>query len=224
MITSEQLQISHSAEWTPDGRQVLLLGGISIPSMASQGFRGRGAQLYSITLNRIEKHPDDRDINTEEQALAALNEPGAGRGGRGAPGAAPRVDVTIDWDGMERRFRRLSTMTVSTVVPAPDSRTYAFMAGGGAGAAEGAGGPGLYIINDDGSRLTRLNTTIAGATGAGGRGGRGGGGGGFGGNEPQWARDGRSIYMMLGGGIYAIAVPTAGTGDAAQAAAAPGGG
>ena len=31
--------------------------------------------------------------------------------------------------------------------------------------------------------------------------GRGGGGGG---GEPQWSRDGRSIYMLIGGGIYSV--------------------
>ena len=74
----------------------------------------------------------------------------------------------------------------------------------------GGGGPAIYIIGEDGSRMTRLNTTIA-TDGAGrGRGGRGGGGGGFGGgNEPQWTRDSRSIYFMAGGGIYSTSVPAA---------------
>ena len=106
------------------------------------------------------------------------------------------------------------------MVPAPDSRTYAFMAPGGGGPASeenaGGGGPAIYIIGEDGTRMTRLNTTIT-ADGAGrGRGGRGGGGGGFGGgNEPQWTRDSRSIYFMAGGGIYSTAVPAAPAGDTA---------
>ena len=65
-----------------------------------------------------------------------------------------------------------------------------------------------------------------------GRGGRGGFGGG---SEPQWARDGRSIYFLQGGGIYTLAVsaaPAADTGGggtagavaAADAAARAGGG
>ena len=67
------------------------------------------------------------------------------------------------------------------------------------------GGPGLYIIREDGTGMQRLNTTVAGGAGRGG-GGRGGGGFGGGGNEPQWSRDGRSIYMLQGGSIYAVAV------------------
>src|SRR5262245_3733142 len=209
MIASDQFQVSGGARWTSDGKRLLFTGGVSVPSMASQGFRGTGNQLYSFSLTRIDKNPADRDIDTEEDAQAALAE-GAGRGGRGGAGAqaAGRVDVTIEWDGMERRIRRLTSVqgAVTGISPSPDGRTIAFMSGGGGGGEEGGGGPGLYVIGDDGSRLTRLNTSVTGA-GGGGRGGRGAGGGGFGGNEPQWARDGRSLYMLLGGGIYSVAVP-----------------
>jgi tricorn protease len=118
--------------------------------------------------------------------------------------------------------------SVSTVVPAPDSRTYLFMAmaGAAAGGEEGApaGGPAMYTISEDGTRLTRLNTTVPDA-GRGGRGGRGGGGFGFGGGtEPQWARDGRSIYFLQGGGIYSQAIPATPAGDSGTAADAAAGG
>src|ERR1019366_2900784 len=91
---------------------------------------------------------------------------------------------------------------------------------GGAGAAAG-GGPGLYTMADDGTRITRLNTAApADATGGGGRG-RGGFGGGV--SEPQWARDGRGIYFMSGGGIYNLSIPAA-PADSGAAPAAAGGG
>ncbi len=219
MITSDQFQLSQGAKWTPDGKKLLLIGGVSLPAMASQGFRGTPSQLYAVSLTRVEKDPADRDINTEEQALAQLDEaPAGGRGGRGA--AAPRnVQVAIDWDGLERRIQKLtsSTNSVVNVVPSPDSRTYAFMAigfGGGGAEAGADAGPGLYIIGDDGRRLEHLNTTVAGA----GRGGRGGAGFGGPGNEPQWSRDGRSIYMLLGGGIYSISVPAPPPADSAAEA------
>ncbi len=225
MIASDDFQVSSNAKWTPDGKKLLLLGGISLPAMASQGFRGTPTQLYSISLTRIDKAPADTSINTEEQAQAALNEGGGGRGGRGAGqgggAATPPVVVTIEWDGMDRRIKKLTSMTgtVASVVPAPDSRSYVFMSAGGGGGGEtagAAGGPGLYVISEDGTRLTRLNTTVTGATG--GRGGRGGFGGGF--NEPQWSRDSRSVYILQGGGIYAVSVPAAGAGDSAPAAGA----
>jgi tricorn protease len=226
-IASDQFQIAQGAKWTPDGKKLLIIGGIQVPSMASQGFRGTPSQLYAISLTHIDKDPNDRDINTEEQAMAQLNAeaPAAGRGGRGAGAAA--VEVKIEWDGLDRRIKKLTsgTNSVSSVYPSPDSRTYAFQSfgglGGGAAADEG-GGPGLYIMREDGTGTQRLNTTVADA-GRGGRGGRGGGGGfGGGGNEPQWSRDGRNIYMLLGGGIYSISVPNAPAGDTAGAAAAGG--
>jgi len=228
-ITSDQFQIAAGAKWTPDGKKLLLIGGVSLPAMASQGFRGTPTQLYAISLTHIDKDPNDRDINTEEQAMAQLNaeQPAAGRGGRG--GAAQNVEVKIEWDGLDRRIKKLTSGTnaVSSVYPSPDSRTYAFQSGGfgggGAAAAEEGGGPGLYIIREDGTGMQRLNTTVADA-GRGGRGGRGGGGGfGGGGNEPQWSRDGRNLYMLIGGGIYSISVPAAPAGDTASAGAAAGG-
>jgi tricorn protease len=224
MISSDEFQISNGAKWTPDGKKLLVIGGISVPAMASQGFRGAPSQLFAISLTHIDKNPDDRDINSEEQALAALNE--GGRGGRGgAAGAAPAVEVKIEWDGIDRRIKKLTTgaSSVFSVYPSPDSRTYAFQSGGGFGggapAADENSGPGLYIMADDGSRVTRLNTTVADA----GRGGRGGGRGGLGGggSEPQWSRDGRNIYMLIGGGIYSIPVPATG-GDNASGSTATG--
>ncbi len=233
MVTSDQFQVASGAKWSPDGKRLLIIGGVSLPSMASTGFRGTPNQLYSVSLTHIDKAPDDREVNTEEQAMAALNEgaaAGGGRAGRGG-GAPQNVTVAIEWDGMDRRIKKLTTSagSVNSVVPAPDSRTYAFMAAGGGGAApdaEGAvgGGPAIYIINEDGTGMQRVNTTIAAEGGGRGRGGRGGGGGGFGGgNEPQWTRDSRSIYFSAGGGIYSVAVPAGGGSEAAAPAAAAGG-
>jgi tricorn protease len=100
------------------------------------------------------------------------------------------------------------------------------MAGAPAGGEEGApaGGAAMYTISEDGTRLTRLNTTVPDAAGRGGRGGRGGGFGFGGGTEPQWARDGRSIYFLQGGGIYSLAIPATPAGDSGTAADAAAGG
>ncbi len=217
MITSDQFQIAGGAKWTPDGKKLLLLGGVNVPSMASQGFRGSPSQLYSVSLTRIDKAPDDREINTEEQGLAAAAESSAaGRGGRGAgagAGAPQNVTANIEFADMDRRIKKLTSMTtaVMAVVPSPDSKTYAFLSGGLPTPGEetqAGGGPAIYVIADDGSHLTRLNTTPTDSAGAGrGRGGRGGGFGFGGGNEPQWTRDSRGIYFMTGGGIYTVSVP-----------------
>ena len=210
MIASSEFQNATGAKWTPDGKRLLLIGGVSVPAMASQGFRGTPSQLYSLTLSHVDKAPDDRGINTEEQAMAALNEPPVARAGRPATQA---VTVAIEWDGMERRTRKLTSLpaSVMSIVPSPDSRTYALMSmggapGGGAADALAGAGPALYVIHEDGTGLQRLNTTVAPEAGVAGAP-RGGGGGQFGGNDPQWSRDGRSLYMLQGRGIYAVAVP-----------------
>jgi len=85
--------------------------------------------------------------------------------------------------------------SVMQVVPSPDSRTYAFVAIGAI--EEGRGGPAIYTIGDDGTRLTRVSQGAAPDAAGGAPRGRGGfGGGGFG--EPQWSRDGRNIFYMQG--------------------------
>ena len=230
-IVSEQFLLSSGAKWTPDGKKILFIAGFGAPSMASTN--RTTMSLWSLPLTKVEKDPDEgRDINTEAQAETATPEtPAGGRGGRG-PGAganaAPaKVEVKIDWDGMERRFKQLTTMQVSSVYPSPDSHTYLFSASGTAGGGRGtegaaAGGPGLYTMAEDGTRITRLNTTVQADAAGGGRG--RGGFGGFGGNEPQWARDGRSIYFGAGGGIYNLPVtPAPADSGSAPAAASTGG-
>ena len=218
-IGGDDILISSGARWTPDGRKLLLLGGSGAISIASQN--RTVTQLYSVALNPIEKEPGGVDINSEEQAMAADSTSAPGRGGRGgaAAAAAPEiVPVKITWDGIERRITQLTRMagSVAYVVPSPDSRTYLVAAQGAPGEAAGAGaGPAMYSINEDGSRLTRLNTAVESTAGAGGRG----GGGGFGNvNEPQWARDSRGIYFLAGGGLYSLAISA----PAAETAAAGG--
>jgi tricorn protease len=222
---------SSGAKWTADGKKLLFLGGVSVASIASTTGRG-SSQLYGVSLVPADKDPNSADIDTEAQAEAA-DGAGTGRGGRGGAGAgaAPNVQVKIVWDGLDRRVTQLTRMpgSVSNVAPAPDSRTYLFMATGGAaeeGAGAGAGaGPAYYTIAEDGTRLTRLNTTSDAGAGRG-RGGRGGGGGGGGGNEAQWSRDSRSIYFIQGGSLYTLAIGGGGadTGAAPATAAAAGGG
>ena len=204
-IVSDQFQVSNGAKWTADGKKLLLLGGISAPAMASQGFRGTPNSLYAIPLTHIDKAPESRDVNTEEQALAQLND-------APAPGPRPRANtglvavVNIEWDNMDRRIQKLGNLpgAVMAVIPSPDSKTLAVEV---AAAGEGPGGPSIYVMRDDGTGMQRLNTTVASdgpATPPG-----PGGGGGFrgGGNEPQWSRDGRSLYMLQRRHLYAVTVP-----------------
>ncbi len=216
MIGGDDFLQSSGARWTPDGKKLLLIGGVGAPAMAA--LNRTVTQLYAIALTPIEKAPDSADINSEEQAMAAANDTGAGRGGRGGAAATAPVTVKITWVGLDRRITQLTHMagSVNFVVPSPDSHTYLFSAMGAATDDPAAGGPGMYTINEDGTRLTRLNTTVSEAGGAGpGRGGRGGGGGG----EPQWSRDSRAIYFLQGGGIYSLSVAAAAATDSAAAPA-----
>jgi tricorn protease len=207
-IGSDEFVQSSGAKWTADGKKLLLLGGVGVPSMAA--LNRTTMQLYSVSLTRIDKGPD-AGVDTEAEAEATGDTAAQRRGLSGTP----KVEVKIEWDGLDRRIQLLSApgSAVSSVAPSPDSRTYAFWGGGGT---EGAG-QGLYTVADDGTHLTRLNTTPA--EGAAGGGGRGGGGGFGGGNEPQWARDSRSIYYMQGRGIYSIAVPAAAASESSAPAA-----
>ncbi len=194
MIGGDDILMSSGAKWTPDGRKLLLLGGSGAISIAS--LNRTVTQLYSVALNPLEKEPGAADINSEEQAMAAENTGGPGRGA-----AATSVVVKITWDGMDRRITQLTRMAASVayVVPSPDSRTYLLAAQGAPGETVGTG-PAMYTINEDGSRLTQLNTTVENA-------GVRDGGGGFGNvNEPQWARDSRGIYFLAGGGLYNLAI------------------
>ncbi len=219
IIDSEDFLVANGAKWTPDGKRLLLLGGFGAPAMSA--LNRTTLQLFSVALTHMDKNPDDRDVDTEAQAAAV---PDAGRrGGGGGAGAAPRPEVKIEWDGLDRRIRQLTNLpgSVGNVVPSPDSRTYAFVAaGGGDAAGTGAGGgPALYTINEDGTRLTVVAQSSAG----GGRGGRGGGGGGgFG--DLQWTKDSRSIYFLQGTGIFSIAIAPAAVGENGAAPAGGGSG
>src|SRR6185436_11943730 len=124
--------------------------GVGLPAMAS--LNRTTQQLYSVSLLPIEKNPDDRDIDTEEQAIASLETPRRGGPGAGPGGPPAKVDVKIEWDGIARRFRQLTRLseTVTSISPSPDSHTYAFVAFGGDDGGR-IGGPAVYTIADDGT-------------------------------------------------------------------------
>jgi tricorn protease len=241
MVGAEDFLLSSGAKWTPDGKKLLLLGGVGAAGMAS--LNRTTLQLYAVALTHIEKNPDDRDVDTEEQAQAAqtparrsrpatsgtkpsndedAETPRRGTAGGTESGGAAKVEVKIEWDGLDRRIKKLTQVggSVSTVTPSPDSRTYAFVASGGAEDGE-SGRPALYAIGEDGSRLTTLAQGAPPDPADDAPRGRGGFGG-FG--EPQWSKDGRSVYYMQGGGIYSVAAPAGGSdsGTASASAASTG--
>ncbi len=207
MVTSPEFLMSTGARWTADGKRLLLLGGVGTASTVGSG--GTTYQLYSLALTPVDKDPNDRDINTEAQAEAPADTAGGGRGGgfgggggrgRGGAGGAGRggadaepvgPQVKIEWDGLDHRAELLTrgVGSVSFVLPSPDSRNYAFLAGGR------GGGGGVFTVSEDGTRVTRVSQQGGGAGGAG---------------SPQWSRDGRTLYFLQGGAIYSA--PAAGGG------------
>ena len=215
LVGGEDILIATGAKWTPDGKKLLFLGGVGSANMA--GLNNTSLQLYSVPLQPIDRNPDDRDIDTEAQANAPPeattggNGNGRSVGGRGGLGGNGRaggqqqpVEVKVDWDGLDRRVKQVVRMTgsVSSVNPSPDSRTYALVSGGA-----------VYTVGEDGSRLTRIQVNANGA-------GPGGGGapapftGGSG--QPQWSKDGRSIFFLQRGSLYTANVPPAPAGGGAN--------
>jgi tricorn protease len=220
MIGGEEFLMTTGPRWTPDGKRLLFLAGTGTPSIASTSGRTT-LQLHSVSLTRIEKNPTERGVDSEEEAQSAPPaERRAGPGG-GAASAPAKVEVKIEWDGLDRRVRQITRSgdSVFSAAPSPDSRTYAFVATSGGGGEEGGpSGAALYTIGEDGERLTRLATAAPSDASDGAPRGRGGFGGAL--SSPQWARDGRSIYYLQSRGIYSVAVSEA---PAAAAPAAAGG-
>jgi tricorn protease len=220
IIDSEQFLSAMGARWTADGKKIVFLGGVGAPGMAS--LNRTVVQLYNVALVHGEKNPDDRDVNTEAQAEAALERSRRGGAGTGPDsGRNVKVEVKIEFDGLARRIRQITRVTgfVSTIAPSPDGRTYAFVASDGG--EDGGGRPALYTIAEDGTRQTLVTQGAPPDPSSGTPRGRGGfGGGGFG--EPQWSKDGRNIFYLQGGGVYSVAAPAAPADDSPAAPAAGG--
>ncbi len=221
-VDREDLFAETGARWTSDGRKLVFLAGVLQGGIAMT--RSTVMQLYSVSLRSEEKNPADRGVDSEEEAAAAeppaRARPGGPGGGPGAGAAPQKVEVKIDWDGLGRRIRQLTRLgdAISTVVPSPDSRTYAFTT---SGQQDGRFVSAIYTIQEDGERMTRVAQSQP-PSGEG-PGGFAGFGGGF--SSLEFSRDGRSLYFLEGSGIYSVDVGGgAPAGAVASAAASFGGG
>ncbi len=211
--SDELLFAETSPAWTPDGKHLLFLAGLAQAGSAVQ--RRTMVQVHSVALTKEEKNPADRGVDDEEQAQAADKQTRT----REVPGRgeAPKPDVKIDFDGINRRSRQITRLSdnVTAVTVSPDSRTYAFVA-----IADQDGRPvsTLYTIAEDGVLPTVVTTATRAPEGEE-------GGGGFGGrqiNSIKFSKDGRAIFFMEGEGLYHVDLgPAAAPGAAARAGAAP---
>ena len=247
-IESEDFLTSSGARWTADGKKLVFLAGFGSASMAS--LNRTTLQLYSVALTRLEKNPDDRDVDTEAQAETTPDTVRRGRSGgaetntpakndsaepseakpegpsrgvarNGADTAGARVEVKIDWEGLERRLHKLTSMAggVSSVTPSPDNRTYAFVAAGGS--EEGSSRPALYTVAESGTNLTLVTQAVPPEPSEDAPRTRSGFGGGIG--DVQWAKDSRNLYYLQGGGIYSVSIGSAPAGDSSATASTAGG-
>jgi tricorn protease len=206
-----------SPRWTPDGKKIVFLGGYAQGGSAT--VRDNNSTLYSVSLSEEEKDPLSRDIDDEAAGEAAERARaeraiGARRAGGAAEGRAA-IEVKIDFAGLDRRIHRVTRTAdnVLTVVPSPDSRTYAFVT-----QSEDEGRPVsvLYIIGADGDGLRQIARSSPPPDGA-----PGGGGPGFGGiSELQFTRDSRTLYFLERDAIYSVGIPAPAEGAAVGRGAA----
>jgi tricorn protease len=209
-IGEDDLFAATAVRWTPDGKHLLLTAGVMQMGMASLG-RTSSLQLYALALTKQDKDPLDRGIDTEEEAAAQAPAPPAGGGPR-TPNANAKVEVKIDFDGWAKRLRQLTRLAdnVTSFVPSPDSRSAAFVA---SGQQDGRFNAALWTVQLTGEGLTRVAQAQP-PMGEDDGGPRGMGRGGFGGliSQPQYARDGRTLYFLEGDGLYSVPVPAADSG------------
>ena len=107
-----------------------------------------------MSLRDQDRDPDNRDIDTEAQGLAAeaAARQNTGRGG-GAGGRQAPPDVRIDWSGMPRRARQVTVPgnAIGKLSPAPEGHSVALTCRtpSPAAAAAAANDPsaGIYIVN-----------------------------------------------------------------------------
>jgi tricorn protease len=150
-----------------------------------------------VGLERLAFDPEDPEMRPADDSTRRP----------GARSASPPQDLVIDWSGLERRTRRLTTMpsSVNDYAVSPDGRTLLFATQEQLGPRTGVA---LFTVGTDGRRVNRL-ASLAPAGGGDDDEPQGGFGGGVSGLT--YAPDGRTVYFQRGDAVYSLA--TAGTGS-----------
>jgi tricorn protease len=211
-LEDERYFSTFAPRFAPDGKKLIFLGGYVQGGSAT--LRQNVSVLYSVSLAKEDRDPMSRDIDDEEAGRAA-DRAALERARPGAGGSAP--EVKIDFDGLSRRIRQVTRINenITTAVPSPDSRTYAFVT---TDTENGRPISMLYTIAETGDQLRRITQSLPPAAdeetppAAG-----GGGAGGI--RALEFSRDGRTIYFMEGPRLWAAALG-GGPGVAPPAAAA----
>ncbi|MGQ0702332.1 MAG: S41 family peptidase [Gemmatimonadales bacterium] len=184
-------------EFSPDGKTLYFRRTEGVQS----GLGGPAlAQLWAVGLEKLGYDPDDAEMRPADDTT---RRPGGGRA------ATPPREIAIDWAGLERRTRRLTTMpfSVSDFAVSPDGRTVIFATQEQVGARTSVA---LFTIGSDGRRVNRL-ASLAAPGGDQDDGQPAGGGFGGGVSGLTYTPDGRTVYFQRGNAIYALA--TAGQGN-----------
>jgi len=207
-LDDDVLFSSSGAHWTKDGKKLIFLGGLV--QGGSAAIRDNAAALYSVSLATESKDPMSRDIDDEEAAREAAAEDKPGRGGKGDDKGGDRKgdgdddnkdklpEMKIDWDGLSRRIRQVTRISdhIVTAEPAPDSKSYAFVA---ISQEEDRTVSTLYTIQENGDKQQRLTQSEPPPADADGPQGFGAGI-----SSLQYAKDGKTIYFREGRGIWSV--------------------
>ena len=200
-----------------DGRKLFFTRNDS----TGQGGGTPSVQLYSVTLEHLDRDPDDPEERADAEA-AQTDSAASDASNRRPTGAQrqPSKPVTVDWAGLKRRTKQLtrSSTPVTDYATAPDGHTLVFATVETAGTTNV---PVIYSIQDDGRRLTRI-------TSGGAPGGEAGQdqpqGGGFGGGISGLtvSRDSRTLFFRERENVYSVPLPAgaAGAGGSSASGAA----
>ena len=196
-----------------DGRKLFFTRNDS----TGQGGGTPSVQLYSVTLEHLDRDPDDPEERAD--AEAAQTDPAASDAPNRRPAGAqrqPSKPVNVDWAGLKRRTKQLtrSSTPVTDYATAPDGHTLVFATVETAGTTNV---PVIYSIQDDGRRLTRI-------TSGGAPGGEAGQdqpqGGGFGGGISGLtvSRDSRTLFFRERENVYSVPLPAGAAGAGGSSA------
>lgn len=220
--------------FSPDGKKLFFTRIESTSTSQAAGLPS--IQLFSVTLEKLERDPDDPEERAEQEAAQAEGLPaGIPAGGAADPAAVmsamaarrqqgaqrqPPKPVNVDWAGLKRRTKQLTRMPfpVFNYNIAPDGRTLVFVTSEPAGLFSV---PVIYAVGEDGKRLTRITSGAppTGEAAPGPPGGPGGFGGGV--SNLNVSRDGRTLFFEEGDYVYTVAMPPTAPAGSSSASAAP---
>lgn len=197
-VTDSHSHSETDPAWTADGKHLVYLSGTEIRNIGPS--RNSPATINIVSLVQEDKDPQDRGVDSEAQAAADKEKkPEDGEtGSHGGSKSAKKIEVKIDWDGIERRSRSLTRTAdqITTLAAAPDGKSVVFVTRGIEG---GRSVQSIWSIALDGDHATRLTQTSRSPE----EDAAAGPGGGY--DSLQFSKDNKTLYFRQARGIYSIA-------------------